>query len=55
MGIVSSSREGREREREVHGLYSFYTDILPKAGDSAVVLDIDVATPTGEGRGEEGG
>ena len=37
----------------VQGLYSFYTNVLPKAWYPTVVLGVDVATPTGEGKGEE--
>jgi uncharacterized membrane protein YgcG len=39
----------------IKGLYSFYTYVLPKTGYPAVVLCVDVATPTREGEGEEGG
>jgi len=44
-----------EREESIHGLYSFYTYVLPKTGYPAVVLCVDVATPAREGKGEEGG
>lgn len=46
--------EGK-KGKSIQGLYSFYTYVLPKTGYPAVVLCVDVATPTGEGEGEEGG
>lgn len=48
--------DGREKKRKgIQSLYSFYTYVLPKTGYPAVVLCVDVATPTREGEGEEGG
>lgn len=49
-------RVGMEEQREenIQRLYSFYTDVFPKAGYPAVVLSINVATSTGEGEGEVG-
>lgn len=46
---------GNKREGNIQGLYSFYTNVLPKTGYSAVVLSIDVSTSAGEGEGEEWG
>ena len=47
--------EEKERKKAVQSLYSFYTYVLPKTGYPAVVLCVDVATPTREGKGEERG
>jgi hypothetical protein len=41
--------------RNIQGLYSFYTYVLPKAGYPAVVLYVDVPSPTRKGEGDEGG
>ena len=48
-------RRGKKRTKNIQGLYSFDTGVLPKTGYPAIVLCVDVSTPPGEGNGEEGG
>ena len=47
-------RRGKKRTKNIQGLYSFDAGVLPKTGYPAIVLCIDVATSTGERKGEEG-
>jgi hypothetical protein len=54
--VRAGKRErGREERENIQSLYSFYAYVLPKTGYPAVVLCVDVATPTMEGKGEERG